>query len=378
MIILICIFSVIISEKVKADNVDKVIKANKIEYINDELNKNRIIPLTKKQIDKLVDKEMKLINNKNNKYEKELKNYDKEIQKLNTKYKFPYDNKYIKPKLINTKSALDNRFIKMKKDKSAVDEAFTQFNDKTKNVIDIKIPDVDEKLLKDKVNELKDKLHTESEELEKTAKAIQGCKTAEEVNKIDINNFRPYQINRLKEVKKDQLANIEYRKIQAQKANAKAEKAKPKPKQNTQSTAAEPLVPYSISINGKTYPIYEGGQSEVDLRSQAWISDHAHLVDYRRKKANEDFSLWVSAHRDVGAVIENVDEIIFMDDNGNTAKYVKLGLTRLIDANYLVDEDDEIWPLMDGTAGDYITLQTCIDYSGRYLAYGHVFGREQC
>lgn len=215
MIILICIFSVIISEKVKADNVDKAIKANKIECINDELNKNRIIPLAKKQIDKLVDKEMKLINNKNNKYEKELKNYDEEIQKLNTKYKFPYDNKYIKPKLINTKSTLDNRFEKMKKDKSAVDEAFTQFNDKTKNVIDIKIPDVDEKLLKDKVNELKDKLHTESEELEKTAKAIQGCKTAEEVNKIDINNFRPYQINRLKEVKKDQLANIEYRKIQA-------------------------------------------------------------------------------------------------------------------------------------------------------------------
>lgn len=65
-----------------------------------------------------------------------------------------------------------------------------------------------------------------------------------------------------------------------------------------------------------------------------------------------------------------------MDDNGDTAKYVKLGLTRLIDANYLVDEDDEIWPLMDGTAGDYITLQTCIDYSGRSLAYGHVFGRE--
>lgn len=371
-------FSVIISEKVKADNVDKAIASNKIECINDELNKNRIIPLTKKQINKLVDKEMKLIDNKNNKYEKELKNYDKEIQKLNTKYKFPYDNKYIKPKLINTKSTLDNRFEKMKKDKSAVDEAFTQFNDKTKNVIDIKIPDVDEKLLKDKVNELKDKLHTESEELEKTAKAIQGCKTAEEVNKIDINNFRPYQINRLKEVKKDQLANIEYRKIQAQKANAKAEKekAKPKPKQNKQSTAAEPLVPYSISINGKTYPIYEGGQAEVDLRSQAWISDHAHLVDYRRKKVNEDFSLWLSAHRDVGAVIENVDEIIFMDDNGNTAKYVKLGLTRLIDANYLVDEDDEIWPLMDGTAGDYITLQTCIDYSGRYLAYGHVFGRE--
>lgn len=378
MIILICIFSVIISEKVKADNVDKVIKANKIECINDELNKNRIIPLTKKQIDKLVDKEMKLIDNKNNKYKKELKNYDKEIQKLNTKYKFPYNDKYIKPKLVNAKNNLDNRFEKMKKDKSAVDEAFTQFNDKTKNVIDIKIPDVDEKLLKDKVNELKDKLHTESEELEKTTKAIQDCKTAEEVNKIDINNFRPYQINRLKEVKKDQLANIEYRKIQAQKANAKAEKEKEKakPKQNKQSTAAEPLVPYSISINGKTYPIYEGGQAEVDLRSQAWISDHAHLVDYRRKKVNEDFSLWVSAHRDVGAVIENVDEIIFMDDNGNIAKYVKLGLTRLIDANYLVDEDDEIWPLMDGTAGDYITLQTCIDYSGRYLAYGHVFGRE--
>lgn len=112
---------------------------------------------------------MKLIDNKNNKYKKELKNYDKEIQKLNTKYKFPYNNKYIKPKLINTKSVLDNRFEKMKKDKSAVDEAFTQFNDKTKNVIDIKIPDVDEKLLKDKVNELKDKLHAESEELEKNS-----------------------------------------------------------------------------------------------------------------------------------------------------------------------------------------------------------------
>lgn len=75
-------------------------------------------------------------------------------------------------------------------------------------------------------------------------------------------------------------------------------------------------------------------------------------------------------------MIENVDEIIFMDEDGNTAKYVKLGLTRLIDANYLVDEDDEIWPLMDGTAGDYITFQTCIDYSGRSLAYGHVFGRK--
>lgn len=375
-------FSVIISEKVKADNVDKVIKANKIECINDELNKNRIIPLTKKQIDKLVDKEMKLIDNKNNKYKKELKNYDKEIQKLNTKYKFLYDNKYIKPKLVNAKNNLDNRFEKMKKDKSAVDEAFTQFNDKTKNVIDIDIPEVDEKLLKDKVNELKGKLSAERTEIDKTIKTIQGCKTAEEVNNINTNNFRPYQIEKLKEVKKDQLANIEYRKIQAQKANAKKEKEKAsantssKPKQNSQSTAAEPLVPYSVSINGKTYPIYEGGQAEVDLRSQAWISDHAHLSDYRRKQVNEDFSLWVSAHRDVGAVIENVNEIIFMDDNGNTAKYVKLGLTHLIDANYLVDEDDEIWPLMDGTAGDYITLQTCIDYSGRYLAYGHVFGRE--
>lgn len=167
MIILICIFSVIISEKVKASNVDKAIKSNKIECINNELNKNRIIPLNKKQIDKLMDKEMKLIDNKNNKYEKELKNYDKEIQKLNIKYSFSYDNKYIKPKLMNAKHDLDNRFEKMKKDKSAVDKAFTRFNDKTKNVIDIDIPDVDEKLLKDKVNELKNKLHAESEALEK-------------------------------------------------------------------------------------------------------------------------------------------------------------------------------------------------------------------
>lgn len=287
MIVLICIFSIAVNEKVKASAIDRAIKSNKIECINDELNKNRIIPLNKKQINDLTNKEAQLINDKNNKYEKELQNYTNEIQKLNIKYNFSCDAKYIKTKLINAKHSLDNRFEKMKKDKSAVDKAFTQFNDKTKNEIDIEIPEVDEKLLKDKVNELKTKLHAESDELEKLTKTIQGCKTAEEVNKIDINNFRPYQINRLKEVKKDQLANIEYRKIQAKKANAKKEKesASAKPKQNSaQSAAAEPLVPYSISINGKTYPIYEGGQAEVDLRSQAWISDHASLVDYRRKK----------------------------------------------------------------------------------------------
>lgn len=306
----------------------------------------------------------------NKKYETELENYNNEIEKLNTQYKFPYKDKNINSNLINKKNDLDQRFKKMKSDKEKLDQAFTQLDDKNNNTIDVEIPTkVKEKALKDKIEDLNTKIVDDFKGYKETNRAILETKNETELNKIKINNFRPYQVKDLKETKKNQIANFKYRKIQEKKMK---EETKPIEKLRL----VEPLLHYSVSIDGKTYPIVEGGQRDIKAKHQAWISYYAHLVDYKRKQVDEDSSLWLSAHGDIGNVIEDVNEITFMDDNGKTAKYIKTGLTHLIDESYFVEEDDEVWPLIDGTAGDYIIFHTFVNYEGRKLAYGFIFERK--
>lgn len=306
----------------------------------------------------------------NKKYEIELKNYENEIEKINTQYKFPYKDKNINSNLINKKNDLDQRFKKMKSDKEKIEKAFTQLDDKNNNTINVEIPTkVKEKALKDKIEDLNTKIVDDFKGYKETNRAILETKNETELNKIKINNFRPYQVEELKETKKNQIANFKYRKIQEKKMK---EETKP----IEELRLVEPLVPYSVSIDGKTYPIIEGGQRDIEAKHQAWISPFDHLVDYEKKQVNESSSLWIAAHGDIGNVIEDVNEVTFMDKNGKTAKYIKTGLTHLIDEGYLVEEDDEIWPLIDGSAGDYITFQTFVNYEGRKLAYGFIFERK--
>lgn len=223
---------------------------------------------------------------------------------------------------------------------------------------------------KNKINKLKEKQQRykkDIEELENQKEVIEKDYKNKKLNeKRDKNN---------QEIKK---------KIKEEKQKVEQKKKEEVRKEKEQRK------PYTITLVGdKTYRIVDGEQPEIDWRDEnVWVNIPSKFDGKFTSYNDNNIGLYLAAHREIGEVIENTDEVIYTDPNGVEATYKFVGTTDLIDGNkteyYQDDENGNlIWtsdPWMSykrAEVGNAIVFQTCIDYSGRSLAYGYIFEKEE-
>ena len=228
---------------------------------------------------------------------------------------------------------------------------------------------------KNKVKEKQELYKKNLEELKNQKEVIEKDYKNKKLNeKRDKNN---QEIKKKIEEKKQK---VEQKKKEEQ---AKKEKAEQKKREEEQKQ------PYSITLVGdKTYSIVDGEQAEIDWRDEnVWVNIPSKFDGKFISYNDNDIGLYLAAHREIGEAIEHTDKVIYTDPNGVEATYKFVGTTDLIDGNkteyYQDDENGNlIWtsdPWMSykrAEVGNAIVFQTCIDYSGRSLAYGYIFEKE--
>ena len=384
-----------ISLKRKTD-IDRFYERPNIDDVITYRNKKRILPLSKKNKASLDRLKKKIIVSKNKNYLNSLKNYEKQIKDLNEDT-FYLNDKYIKKENIQKKKDLDNRRNKMIQDKKYLKDMENQANDPKIKLEDIKIKDdIGEKKLKDLKEKLKKNLNDKIKAYKDLENSIKNTNDIKKLSSVKTDNLKPYQKDNLTKQIKEKIASIEKQKQEEKKKQAqktqktqKAQNSNPRETieevyeevpQNTQNTHRnDPLEPFSININGQTFPIIPGDQSTVDQRYEAWILDRVDIGAVE-KYDGDGYGMWLSSHRDaVGETIEYVNEIIYTDPNGVSKTYVRIGETR----NLYPDEvltggvnGDPIYDLMTGRGGEYIVFQTCIDDSQSGISKGHIFQKK--
>lgn len=362
---------------VKRDN--QIANANSIESLQKITYQDRFLPLTNKQ-KKFIDQKIKTLKDRENKefelklkeYELKIKNLEEDVPKFNTKNIYQEN--------LNKKNNLDQKRKKMIEDKNNLKSLKEKLNGSKDDLEKIKI---EEKFENPKLESIKNEILKEKEE-----KLNQIHKKEEE--------------NRKKEE--------ERKKKEQTKKEEKSKKQEEKPKKEIQTVTIETKpkeelkeYPLSITVNGVNYPIIQSGsdyQNTVDSNRGAWINitnlyafgnpDHYENYDdylYWReyndydglyKSVNDSNGLMLASHRDIGQFIENVDKIDYIDGDGNKKTYYYEGQLDPIYAQNggYIDDLDERYPYFSGSAGDYITFQTCVDYSGRSIGGIYVFKGE--
>lgn len=383
-----------ISLKRKTD-INRFYERPNIEEVTKYQNKKRILPLSKKNKNSLDRLKKKIIDSKNESYLNSLKNYEKQIEDLNEDT-FYLNDKYIKKENIQKKKDLDNRRNKMIQDKKYLKYMENQTNDPKIKLEDIKIKDdIGEKKLKDLKEKLKKNLNDKIKAYKDLENSIKNTNDIKKLPSVKTDNLKPYQKEKIEKQIKEKIASIEKQKQEEKKKQAqktqKAQKTQNSNQretieevyeevpQNTQNTQRnDPLEPFSININGQTFPIIPGDQSTVDQRYEAWILDRV-CIGAVEKYDGDGYGMWLSSHRDIGEVIEYANEIIYTDPNGVSRTYVRIGETR----NLYPDEvltggvnGDPIYDLMTGRGGEYIVFQTCIDDSQSGISKGHIFQKK--
>lgn len=382
-----------ISLKRKTD-IDRFCERPNIEEVAKYRNKKRIFPLSKKNKDSLDKLKKKIIESKNEDYLNSLKDYEKQIKDLNEDT-FYLNNKYIKKENIQKKKDLDNRRNKMIQDKKYLKNIENQINDPKVKLKDIKIKDnIGEKKLKDSKEKLKKDLNDKIISYKNFENSIKNTNDIKKLSSIKTDNLKPYQKENIEKQIKDKIASIKKQnqkkkeeKNQKQKikksknSNQKKviEKVYEEVPQNTQNTQRNNLLePFSININGQTFPIITGDQSVIDQRYEAWVLSKTNISGFVEKYDSDGKGLWLEAHRDIGEVIEDVDEIIYTDPNGVSKYYERIGYTRQMYAGEIIREyeDSDIYDLMRADIGEYIVFNTCIDDSQNGISQGHIFQKK--
>ena len=133
----------------------------------------------------------------------------------------------------------------------------------------------------------------------------------------------------------------------------------------------------SISYNGISYPIRNGGQAEVDGYENKWINiSPIYENGTVEKYVGDGRGLYLAAHGDseIGIYMrDNLPSFIFTDKNGNQQKYSYYGYMDTPQGDFIYG-DDPFYPWLAGNAGDYIVFQICnADSNGRGIAKSYVF-----
>lgn len=380
-----------ISLKRKSD-IDKFYERPNIEEITKYQVKKRIIPLSKENQKSLNRLKNKIIESKNKNYLDSLKDYENKIINLEEEKPF-LDNKYIKKENIQKKKNLDNRRNKMIQDKKYLKDIEKDINDPKVKLEDIKIRDnIKEKKLINKKEELKKNLNAKIKTYKNLENSIKNTNDIKNLSSIKTDNLKPYQKDMINKQIKEKITYIEKenkrkeeerkKQIKPQKPNKKENHIEEVYKQNQTSQNTQrndPLEPFSININGQTFPIIPGDQNTVDQRYEAWILDRVDIGAVE-KYDGDGYGMWLSSHRDViGEIIEYTNELIYTDPNGVSRTYIRIGETR----NLYPDEvliggvnRDPIYDLMTGRGGEYIVFQTCIDNSESGISKGHIFQKK--
>lgn len=380
-----------ISLKRKSD-IDRFYERPNIEEITKYQVKKRIIPLSKENQKSLNRLKKKIIESKNKNYLDSLKDYENKIINLEEEKPF-LDNKYIKKENIQKKKDLDNRRNKMIQDKKYLKDIEKDINDPKVKLEDIKIrDDIKEEKLINKKEELKKNLNDKIKTYKNLENSIKNTNDIKNLSSIKTDNLKPYQKDMINKQIKEKITYIEKenkRKEEERKKQIKPQKPNQKENhieevyeqnqtsQNTQRN--DPLEPFSININGQTFPIIPGDQNTVDQRYEAWILDRVDIGAVE-KYDGDGYGMWLSSHRDaIGEIIEYTNELIYTDPNGVSRTYIRIGETR----NLYPDEvliggvnGDPIYDLMTGRGGEYIVFQTCIDNSESGISKGHIFQKK--
>lgn len=381
-----------ISLKRKTD-IDKFYERPNIEEVTKYQVKKRIFPLSKKNKDSLDRLKKKMIVSKNEDYLNSLKNYEKQIEDLNEDT-FYLNDKYIKKENIQKKKDLDNRRNKMIQDKKYLKYMENQTNDPKIKLEDIKIKDdIGEKKLKDLKEKLKKNLNDKIKAYKDLENSIKNTNDIKKLSSVKTDNLKPYQKEKIEKQIKEKIASTEKQKQEEKKKQAqKTQKAQKTQNSNQREIVEEEIYeevpknnqqndsmkPFSVNINGKTFPLLVGDQSTIDQRYDAWVLSKTDISGFIEKYNNDGKGLWLEAHRDIGEVIENVDEIIYTDPNGVSKYYEKIGYTRQMYAGEIIREyeDSDVYDLMRADIGEYIVFNTCIDDSQNGISQGHIFQKK--
>lgn len=382
-----------ISLKRKSD-IDNLWQRANIEEIEKYENKQRIIPLSKENKKSLKRLKKKIIDSKNKDYLDFLKDYENKI--INLKEEKPFiDNKYIKKENIQKKKDLDKRHDKMISDKKYLDTLEKDINDPKVKLEDIKIrDDIKEEKLKTKQKELKKSLNDKIKVYKNLENSIKNSNDIKKLTSIKTDNLKPYQKENIEKQIKEKIEFIRKenrRKEEEKKQREKKQQEKQKRKEKTEkieenyentndvkTIKMDTLEPFTVSINNKTYPIITGDQSVIDQRYEAWVLSKTDISGFVEKYDGDGKGLWLEAHRDIGEVIEDVDEIIYTDPNGVSKYYERIGYTRQMYAGEIIREyeDSDIYDLMRANIGEYIVFNTCIDDSQNGISQGHIFQKK--
>lgn len=334
----------------KEDRTNEIqeVKAQTIEEIEKYQKQKRTIPLSSEQQEEL----------EKIKKEKEIAIEKEKTKKVNDEFSKDLDN--IENKINNLDFNYENPFDKLSEDDQV---RLTKEN-------------------KDRLNNLIEKSKINKENLAKLQKEPSQKDNTDyqnsKLNEIRDNNNKKVEEKIRQENKRKQ---EEQKKKEEQ---ARKEKAEQEKREETQKQ------PYSITLVGdKTYRIIDGEQAEIDWRDEnVWVNIPSKFEGKFTSYNNNDIGLYLAAHREIGEVIEHTDKVIYTDPDGVSATYKFVGTTDLIDGNkteyYQDDEYGNLtWssdPWMSykrAEVGNAIVFQTCIDYSGRSLAYGYIFEKEE-
>lgn len=358
-----------------------------IEEVTKYKVKKRIIPLSKENKKSLNRLKKKMIDSKNEDYLNFLKDYENKIINLEEKKPF-IDNKYIKKENIQKKKDLDKRHDKMISDRKYLKALEKEINDPKVKLENIKIKDnIEEKELKDLKEKIKKNLNDKIKVYKDLENSIKNTNDIKKLSSIKTDNLKPYQKDNLTKQIKEKITSIEKQKREEKKKQAQKthnsnqreiveeEIYEEVPKNNQQNDS---MKPFSVNINGKTFPLLVGDQSTIDQRYDAWVLSKTDISGFIEKYNNDGKGLWLEAHRDIGEVIENVDEIIYTDPNCVSKYYEKIGYTRQMYAGEIIREyeDSDVYDLMRADIGEYIVFNTCIDDSQNGISQGHIFQKK--
>lgn len=375
-----------ISLKRKID-INRFYERPNIEEVTKYQVKKRIIPLSKENKKSLNRLKKKMIDSKNEDYLNFLKDYENKIINLEEKKTF-IDNKYIKKENIQKKKDLDKRHDKMISDRKYLKALEKEINDPKVKLENIKIKDnIEEKELKDLKEKIKKNLNDKIKVYKDLENSIKNTNDIKKLSSIKTDNLKPYQKDNLTKQIKEKITSIEKQKREEKKKQAQKthnsnqreiveeEIYEEVPKNNQQNDS---MKPFSVNINGKTFPLLVGDQSTIDQRYDAWVLSKTDISGFIEKYNNDGKGLWLEAHRDIGEVIENVDEIIYTDPNGVSKYYEKIGYTRQMYAGEIIREyeDSDVYDLMRADIGEYIVFNTCIDDSQNGISQGHIFQKK--
>lgn len=328
------------------------VKAQTIQDIEDYQKKDRVIPLTKKQEKELAKA----------KKEKEIALEKEKVKKVNDNFGKSLDN--IEGKINNLDFNYENPYDKLSKEDQ---DRLSKEN-------------------KDRLNKLTEKAKKDQEGLAKLRK---------EPSQKDNTDYQNAALNKIRDNNNKKVET----KIRQEEEKRKKEEQAAKQKATTSGQSISKKEnppqahPYSFIINGQVWNIIDGGtyeegggQPQIDqYLPNTWVNLTGQYGDhYAIYNNNDGQGMFLGAHREIGHIIENVKSLTYVDPDGNAAEYRYIGVTDYIQggAEYetTVDENGDFvsseasyMPYCWGIAGKYIVFQTCIDYSGRFIALGWVF-----